>query len=524
MTKTRSMRFRAILSAFLLLAIAVAGVWALRKATPYGLSLRNDSVQYVNGARNLLAGDGYTRTSGAGELKPITTVPPMFSTAIAIVSLSGLEALRSARFLILLFFGLDIILLGYLVFRLTRSQGFALAGALLLATSSVFLANFAWLMSEPLFVFFWLVGFIIFDMYLDNRKPWLLILLGVLCGAAYLTRYIGITLLVTLGFCLLILKAGWKRKLFSLLYLGLPFLPFAAGWMIRNTLQIGNLANRTLLVHLATFEKINFGIDQFWDWLLPDSLSDFYLQNQVGFHNAFYVLFLLSLLGLGYLLAKSLKQSASLNLPQPSASHILPLSLYIFIYLGMTLLSMSFVDASTVLDHRLMIPVYLPLLVLLMAGLDWVFRQKGLVVQIIPVVILLVILGFSISEGLTEVKQLSKDGLGYASQGVRLSPTIQYIKELPPILIYTNKSYMVYIVAGRPAYLAPGPTDPVTQAPRENYQQDLEDMRAAIREKKAILIFFKESGYATDSWFLELTRGLEPIEEFYDGVVYRAPQ
>ncbi len=135
----------------LLLLTMALGMWLLKDATPYGLGLRTDSAQYINGARNLLEGNGYTRTSGAGELKPITHFPPMFSSLIAMVSLSGLEVMRSARLLVILLFGAGILLFGLLVYRITRSPGFSIAGSFLFATSAVFLEVYAWVMSEPLY-------------------------------------------------------------------------------------------------------------------------------------------------------------------------------------------------------------------------------------------------------------------------------------------------------------------------------------------------------------------------------------
>ena len=243
---------------YLLSLLIVAGVsmWMLKEATPYGLGLRNDSVQYIFGARNLLAGNGYMRTSGGGELKPITTVPPAFSTAVTGLSLTGLEPMRSARLLIILLLGLDTLLLGYLIFRLTSSAGFAIAGAALFGLSSVILDNFAWLMSEPLFICMWLTSFILWDTFAKNRRRLCLVALGVACGVAYLTRYIGITLVVTFGLMLLFFEPGWKAKLLSLTCFLFAFLPFAGGWAVRNSLLIGNPINRTFFSHVVTMEKI----------------------------------------------------------------------------------------------------------------------------------------------------------------------------------------------------------------------------------------------------------------------------
>jgi hypothetical protein len=100
-----------------LLLISALGGWCLKSATPYGLGLRTDSAQYINGARNLLAGDGYTRTSGGGELKSITHFPPMFSTLISLVSLSGINALWAARRVVIILFAAAVFLLVFSFFN-----------------------------------------------------------------------------------------------------------------------------------------------------------------------------------------------------------------------------------------------------------------------------------------------------------------------------------------------------------------------------------------------------------------------
>jgi hypothetical protein len=69
----------------LLLALAAAGVVLMVYITPYGMGLVNDSVGYIGGARNILAGNGYSRLSGNGDPRPITNYPPLFSIAIAAV-------------------------------------------------------------------------------------------------------------------------------------------------------------------------------------------------------------------------------------------------------------------------------------------------------------------------------------------------------------------------------------------------------------------------------------------------------
>ena len=144
----------------LLILIALLGMAALWRSTPYGLGLVNDSAYYIEGADNLLAGKGYVRTSGGGEVKPITHFPPFFSLLLAAFSLSGLELLPAARLLVTVLFGLTILLTGLSAQRISRSPVFGLLGALLLASSDVFLGVFSMALSEPLFLALMLAAFL----------------------------------------------------------------------------------------------------------------------------------------------------------------------------------------------------------------------------------------------------------------------------------------------------------------------------------------------------------------------------
>ena len=58
--------------------MAVGGILYFR-TTPHGVGLVSDSVNYINGARSIAAGNGYFRESGGGILKPLQIFPPLYS-------------------------------------------------------------------------------------------------------------------------------------------------------------------------------------------------------------------------------------------------------------------------------------------------------------------------------------------------------------------------------------------------------------------------------------------------------------
>lgn len=506
----------------LLVLIAIAGVWILKSATPYGLGVRNDSVQYIFGARNLLAGNGYMRTSGGGELKPITTEPPLFSAAIALLSLTGLDPMYAARLLILFLFGLDIVILGIMVHRGSGSRIFALIGATLFTTSTVILESFAWLMTEPLFTLFWLLCFLTYDLYTrSGQKRWLIIL-GGLCGLAYLTRYVGVTLLGTFGLLLLLFESGWKAKVTALLSLLLPGLSALGGWSLRNIMISGNPFNKLLLVHVITPEQIQIAINNFWHWFLPGIMESIYDAHPLPFQVIFYLIALVFLAWLAYSVVRNSRRAMRETSLHQKAPTWMALALFVVIYLGLFLFTVSFLDARLEITQRHLIPLYLAVWILLLSAVYSLFVSKRYLLKIAIALLMLISLGTSIQDGVSQVITLRNfGGLGYDSIAFKQSPTIQYIENLPPIIIYSNRAYGVYIAADRLAYMVVGPINSETWQPNSPNSEEITRMREAVKAEEAILVYFKYDDYLMDPWFIAITQGISPIEEFSDAVIFK---
>ncbi len=158
-------------ASFLILGLlAILGTFLALYATPQGLSLSDDSIAYIAGARSILNGDGY-REAWLASNQPVTHFPPGFSSILALLGLSGLDPLRGTRFANSLLFGANIFLLGLIGWRMTRSQ---IAGVLLalifLFNASMFRVHTA-AMSEPLYIFFSLASFLAFAQYFALPSP-----------------------------------------------------------------------------------------------------------------------------------------------------------------------------------------------------------------------------------------------------------------------------------------------------------------------------------------------------------------
>ncbi len=514
--KVNNDRWMLILTIGAILFASLAGMWMLRAATPFGLGLNTDSVYYVNGARNILAGDGFTRTSGEGILKPLTHFPPLFSLVLSFVGLGGLDPLRGGRLVIILLYGTNTLLFAWLVWILTRKSWLAGIGACLLAFSSVNLKTSSWLMSEPLYLFLMLISLLVLYIYMKNWKPFTILGLGVLGGLMYLTRYVGVSAVITWLTAILLFTPGWRKKVTHACLFLLGSLPFMIGIMLRNYLLTGSTGNRTFIVHWVPFGKIADGIRTFWGWILPLGTGIMYDSLRWVFIAVFFILLSVGL----FILVRSLLNNIKHPTPSTPMLFLLGLSLHVVIYLAGVLVAMNFFDATTVLDDRMLLPVYWIGMIFLLVGLEQLWKVIGPARRNLLVGAIVAVLGLAVYGSINTVVNLQKDGQGFIDRFRRESQTMKYIREHDISLFYTNAPPTVYILTGKAGYMVPAPYDSLTLQTRATYQADLVTMKEKIVAQDGLLIFFFEPGFETDPWYLELTAGLEPKVREPDCIIW----
>lgn len=490
--------------------------------TPAGLGLTNDSAAYIGGARSILAGTGYSDIWLDSTLEPITHYPPLLSLTLSGIGLlTGLDPYRAARALNILLFAANTALMGLLGFRMTKSQTASMGLAVLFGANADLLRIHAQVLSEPLFIFFSLLAFLAFDISLErcassNPAPgapktgnrslitdnWLLksdswlLLTGALAGLAFLTRYSGLALIATFlaAIFLLFTQSRLRRILFFLA----GAIPPITTWFIRNRLLADSTTNRIFHFNPIEISNIRTGLWNTADFLSPAPAGAEWL-----FQSGLLTI-LLALFGLGlltWLISKSwqlLFQHPNRVIAQSPHPVVFTTALYLFGYLGAVLFSMSFFDASTKFQPRILSPLYISWMILLTAGLHSLSEQKNRAMFHVPLaltvaIFILALSTFKFEQSLTELREM--DGLGYASWRWRQAEVLSYLRHLPPeIAIYTNSPPAVYHVTGRASRFIPTPVNPVSGLPRSEYDQSLAEMRAELLAGRAVLVLFDVSG------------------------------
>ncbi len=541
-------RYQHILFFTLLIVIALGAMTTLYVCTTAGLGFGNDSVAYVGAARNILDGNGYARTSGGGEIKPITHYPPLFSLTLAAGSaLIHYDPIRVARVLIIFLWGMSAFLGGWLVWRMSRSMVAGLFFAFLFTANGPLLFVYALIMSEPLYIALTFATFLLLMAYFEKLpspfrrgaggEVWLFAA-GLVSGLAYLTRYSGLALLATVAAVLFLIESGRKQKFRSILIFVAGALPFMLAWTLRNTLQGLSVTNRVLSYHPIPAEKIDYGFRQVWDWLIPGWFGDFtsgwpvlsILKASRDWPATPYLA--VGMVGVALLVwlvlaARRLWNRGTQDAPLAA---FFTSTLYLFVYLAAILFSMFFFDASTPFHDRILAPVYISLLTAFVMLCVWLSRKAGTMwrtkkrLMQVPVIILaLSVASVSVADASRAVARLQGDPLGYASARWRNSKTIAAINALPPnTIIYSNAPTGIYILTGRPAYIMPTPVDPVDNQPRGSFDEDVAQLRADLAAGKAVLVVFQPEQENPDR-LAKLTDGIPLYFKAGDGLIYGRP-
>jgi hypothetical protein len=492
--------------------------------TRFGASLHADSYYYLSGAEQLARSGEYGRITGTGEFRPITHYPPMFSMAIALVNKLGFDVYPASRMVIGGLFGLTILAAGIGVMVATKSIIFSIFVALFTIVSPALIDRYSWAHSEPLYIFLSTLFLIIFAKSLaKSRSRGLLVLSAMIAGAAILTRYIGLSILITGMIGLLGFKTDRdaKRRLQDItLFLVISIIPVGI-FLLRNYLLTGNATNRPApFWHPPAFEEWLRGTHTLLEWLLPEKI----LTTMSPSVEISVLVTMILVFGLfGYFVIK--KHPIQRNLD----GNILPgfiilTGIYLFIYAGFVLITVLFFDIMTLLDQRILSPIYLPGFLLLLSVLSLWWENPRKLPKILTVCICLGLLGIQVARTMDLVAELREEPRGYASGIYRNSPTVEYVRQLPNALIYTNDIPALYFWADRTSNYTPSRVNPSTQKYEslEDYQQSLHNMRYRMSHDNALLVILGPDPLTrlNQDHLEELTQGLVLIAQFDDGFIY----
>jgi hypothetical protein len=509
------------------LAVSLIGVVSLAFATRLGAGISPDSTVYVDAANNLLMGRGLSVQSGPDEFTPLAHFPPLFPALLAIVGGLGFDMSSGARWLNVLLFGGNILLVGLIVRRCAGSPTWAsVLGAYFVWTSTGMLLVHSMAWTEPLFIFASLSGLLLLGIYIEGHKKSCLLASSVAVAMGFLARYIGATLVITgvTGIFLLSKQPLVRRLVDGVVFATLSSLAILL-WLTRNLLVADNATNRALVFHPLSPSHARGAVHTLAVWLLPESVP-----NVTGGIIALIVVasamawFVLALRQRGW--------SKAIALITQNCE-VIPYLFFVFaiVYVAFLVISISFVDAATSLNLRTMTPVYISVLILALYGGSKLlpeigFRPRTRKVQTMYTILGLVFAASYLIRATGFVANGYSDGLGYVRQFGQ-SATLQRLEGFPTDApVYSNGPDVIRALVGRFAYMVPQKQDPTSRIPNDEYVAELDTMKRRLAEGEGIIVWLD----AVHRWYLpseEELRNALPLELIgsqTDGAIYRLVQ
>ena len=485
-------------------------------ATKWGIGISPDSVTYLKVSDNFLNGIGLYLSPD----KPMTHYPPLYPMVLTIGGLLGATLLDWAKYLHIIFYSANITLIWLIIFKDTRSSVIAALLGSVVALSSALMIHIhsvAW--SEPLFIFMALSGLIFLVEFFAKTKTKHLIASGLLIGLALLTRYSGVALLFA---CLLgIIFFTTKRKLHSIFLFGLCGMIPISIWLIRNLMLANTLTNRTLDSHPITVNYFNQATTIFSEWLqLPSGLPEIFTQS------FFILLVCSSLFASFFLFYKQKKISREISDYHiayfPLLSHF-----FILIYFLLLMITISFFDAHTPLDHRIMSPVFIIYLIgttSLIYNIFLTFNTPPKI-KIFIALIFLFFITFQAKETSYLVTDFYNNGRGYAGKEWKTSEAVFFAKNLPQgTTIFTNATDALNILADKHAKDIPKLIDPATRKRNKNFESEIVKMVQEIETNDGVLIYFNMvnwRGYLPTNQDIARKLPVKTIYQGHDGTIYK---
>jgi hypothetical protein len=516
----------------LLLSIAIGGAILIFLATPWGIGASPDSVVYIGAANSIIRGQGFSLVDASGVYAPVTHHSPFYSVFLSLFWLIGVEPTQAARIFSSFLFSVNILTFSFLTAVYAQNKAatswlIPTAGAILLLISPILLEIHLMAWTEPLFLFLLFVSLGLLSVYLRTSVWTYLVVSAAVAGMAVLTRYAGVSLVMTgLVGIVSFLPGRFPKKIKAVWIFSTVSLAPIFFWFTRNLLIGGTTANREVSFHPITKTQLWIGINTVSGWLgIPESAPILI---------KLLVLMALVLVFFGIFFVHAKREKIDRHLEVGDANTRLPVLgklvlLFIPVYIFILILSISFFDANTPLDNRILSPVYLSGLLLVVFGISKLFSPSNnfLLTKIILGIFLL---GFSAYWGYTSISIVShsfKDGIGLNSRAWHQSETIKELENIPhDITIFTNAPDAVYLHSGRSAASLPQKFESAAQKVNNDYELDMASMKFQVDSQRAVIVYFsnlKRPNITTEEELFQEFR-LNKMTSLSDGKIFGSVQ
>jgi hypothetical protein len=482
-----------------LIASIVASAFIYFFTRHSGIGISPDSVNYESAATNIRDHFSFTDFNGL----PLVDFPLGYPFFLAFASwTTGIAVLQLVPVLNCLLFSGVIIFTSLIIDGSQKGSHIYKAGVLaLLACSPCLLEVYSMLWSETIFIFLILLFIVSLHKYLRSQSVFHLILVALIVAVAFVTRYAGVTLLVTGCFLLLFnseLVAAKKIKhliLFTLTGCSLVIIN-----LVRNNSAAGHITGvreKAIRTVSDNFQQIGLTVS---DWL-P------FLHGHETMASIIFIVILLS--ATCFLVYYLLQQQYFASYQNIVTCFFVVYAFFIIIIAG--------ISRFEELTSRLLSPLYIPML---LTGSRWIipvmqrsFRAKRIIIALLALVVFAAFqynhyrLNAEAWEGIKDA------GIpGYTEDSWTQSPAVAFVKKNKEQFtqpVYANANDAAYFLTGIHAKALP-------------HKEIEQEKDAFLKQSSFYLVWFTdgENSDLVDIDFIRQHKKLVAVEELEGGAVY----
>jgi len=510
-------RTQDIITTTLIASIAMLGMWFA--TNQFGPGIGNDAVTYIAGARNLLDGKGISWISADGIITPITHFPPLMSLGIAlIVPILG-NAITAGLVINYLSLVANVVLVWLIIRSLTNSNVFGWVASLLFAITPALFDLHLWAMTDAPYLTLSMSAIYFMAKYLNDHNRAYLVTSGLFVGMAYLLRYAGVALYVTLAIAIILHDwKEWRKNIINIAFFTSISLTPILGWYFRNIVLTGAISTYRIEPHLHMADQMMGGLLLILDWYLPGRVLSLISSNAPFLVVTFVFVILVFNTLLGYVLLSRNREHSSF--PQILLGIV---ALHLVAYFCMLYSSATLTVIPPRIEERTLGPFNLSLLIVVLwaACVFWSMKQRLLQVLLLTYFVFLGINRAIWTFGL--IGKMHANGRALTSVEMRTSETIHAIEQLDLDFIYTDNTAALYLYSGLYSRNIPYAFNLKNSEIIFNFESR-DSFRQTMIERNATLILVGwPSEYSNNPGYEELWQDMELVGSYEDGMIFQMP-
>jgi hypothetical protein len=427
--------------------------------------------------------------------------PPGYPMLLAVAYTLIGDLVQAARYLEVLLYCINIALIGAIAYVLSEKNVVAVMAAPLgIMLSGELLVVFSTAASEGLFMALVLGAFILLATHAQNPRSHFIVCAGLCLSVALVTRYVGVTLLpAALAGVWFVGKYTPSRRIrWCAALCVLSLLPLAF-WILRNLILEGTPTNRPLVFHPVTLSELKRGIVNLANFFLPIDISPWL---KVG-----------ALTAVGAILAPELVR---LRFGISAKTLFVLILTFCPIYLVFVIASMSFFDAFTEFEYRILAPVAILAMIFTFAvGIRLAVSAKRAGIRWLSGVFVISVLATNLPPYMRISTDLHQNGYYYSHRKWSESESVAFVRSIPlNVTVYSNDPHALAYRVGRRVQTLPYKIHPLSRVPTRDFAHSMHSLCESVGRGAATVVYLDQK-----RWYLSTAEELQDICDF--GVIRR---